>query len=586
MRFIAAIVIAGFTTPSFAADREPASLVPASVLAYAELRDPAAVAEAWAGWMKGTAFDGTLKTASDRRDRATEFKHLAAISSLGQIGLLASPEAQAEIRKLKGAATALTGFDEQGNAEFVAFVLTGESPVAGLLVRSFLTSSPDIRRVATVQGVPLFQHRVPPAPQFDANGRPLPNPPDVAKPDDARTTYASVPGLFVVASRPKVVEETLKRWAGEGKDSLAESREFRETMNRSQGAVVAFANPQKLISGYAEAVRNPGADPDSAWLAWLRFAVKPEAISTLTASLSVDPDGWDLTTTFQLNPSVASPLFGLIADHTVATAAPSGMGVTVTLPERKPDAIPTFADAVAKAAGVAGRLPSDIVVRAERETGAKWTKTLLPTLKSVTLDWGSRDEAQSKPGIVLSIDSGGNDWDAAIPGLLRAADSTNQPVTPSEERVGSITVKSYSVRFGPWPALHTARSDNRLGISTSRSDAVRILTRQPVAGQSKAAMMGRLAPEWFAPRDEGKTIPVKPPYALPPTLGDTLRPFPPVTIAVRRDESLRVTAVISHRGWTGADGRSATAAFANWLEQAIVDGGNPAGELIPGGIFK
>ena len=587
MRFVVAIILGCLSIRSFAADPAPASLVPANVLAYAELRDPSALVEAWAGWMKGTAFDGTLKTASDRRDRSTEFKHLVAIPQLGQIGLLASPEARNEIRKLKGAAAALTGFDEKGNPEFVAYVLTGESAVAGLLARSYLTSSSDLRRVATVEGVPLFQQRMPPAPQYDGNGKPLPNPPDVAKVDEAMLTYASVPGLFVVASRPKLVEDALKRWDGKGKESLAETPRFREATKNNTGTVIAIASPQKLFAAYAESLKKSGAEADPDWFAWLRFVVKPEASPSLTASLAVVHDGWEFRTSFDFDPKIPSPPLGLLGERTATTTSLPGMGLTLAMPERKTEPILALADAVAKAAGVVGRLPSDIVAKAERESGAKWTKELFPALKSVSLDLGSRDDTQTKPAILLTFDSSGEVWETSIPGLLRAADPNGQAVAPSEELVGSIRVKSFAIRSGPWPALHTARSGNRMAFATTRADAVRVISSQPLTEKSTALLVGRLAPEWFAPRDDGKPVPVKPPVAPPPTLAEMLRQFPPIQLMMSRgDASTRVSTSLSHREWNGPKAKLATAAFANWLEHNIVEKGNPQSELIPGGIFK
>lgn len=586
MRFAAAIILVSVSSHAFAADREPASLVPANVLAYVELCDPSAVAEAWAGWMKGTAFDGTLKTASDRRDRSTEFKHLAAITQLGQISLLASPEARSEIRKLKGAAVALTGFDEKGNPEFVAFALTGESAVAGLLVRSFLTCNPDIRRVATVDGVPLFQYRLPPTPQYDANGKPLPNPPDVAKVDEAMLTFASVPGLFVAASRPKLVEETMKLWNGKGKESLAESPRFRVTTKTSTGSVLAVTFPQKLFAAYVESLKKSGVDVDPEWLAWPRFVVKPDAIQSLTATLTFASDGWDMTASIESDPKITSPLLGLFGERVAMTTSLPVTGLTMAIPGRKSESILAFADAVAKTSGVAGRLPSDVVAKAERESGAKWTKEIIPSLKSVSLDLGSRDDAHTKPAILLTFDSSGEVWESAIPGLLRAADPKDQVVTPSEEMVGSIKVKSYAIRSGPWPAIHTAQSGNRMAIATSRTDAVRVISSQPLLDPSTATILGNLAPEWFAPRDDRKPIPVKPPFAPPPTLADMLRQFPPVKLSMSRDDgAAHVTATLSHRDGNGTKIKL-TAALANWLEHVIVEKGNPQSELIPGGLFK
>lgn len=587
MRFAVATILACLSSEAPAADREPASLVPASVLAYVELRDPSAIAEAWAGWMKGTAFDGSLKTAGDRRDRASEFKQLAAIPQLGQIGLLASPEARSEIRKLKGAAAALTGFDEKGNPEFIAYVLTGESTVAGLLIRSFLTASPDLRRVATVDGVPLFQQRIPAPIQYGPDGKPLPSPPDVAKVDDAMLTYASVPGLFVIASRPKLVEDALKRWEGKGKESLAETLQYRDSSKTDSGAIVALAFPQKLFAAYSESLKKSGADKDADWLAWLRFVVKPEAIQTLSASMKVADDGLEFTTSFNIDPNVSSPLFGLLAEHGTTMTPHSATGLTVAVSGRNAESILVFADAVAKAAGIVGRLPSDVVAKAERESGVRWSKEVFPTLKSFSLDCGSRDEAPLKPVILLTFDTPGEAWEAALPGLLRAVDPTGQVVTPSEELVGSIKVISFPVRVAPWSALHTARSGSRMAIATSRADAVRVMTSQPLPEKSKAAIVGRLVPEWFAPRDDGKSNPVKPPFAPPPTLAEMLRQFPPVNLSVSRgDTAMRVTATFSHRGWNGNKAKSATAAFANWLEHAIVEKGNQQTELIPGGILR
>src|SRR5262249_58276282 len=76
-----------------------------------------------------------------------------------ELALLLSPEALAEAGRLQGGAVALTGFTKDGEEEYVAVLLTGESQVPTFALRVLLLDELKgrLREVARVDKVPLYQ---------------------------------------------------------------------------------------------------------------------------------------------------------------------------------------------------------------------------------------------------------------------------------------------------------------------------------------------------------------------------------------------------------------------------------------------
>src|SRR5207248_11522077 len=143
------------------------------------------------------------------------------------------------------AAAGVTGFTADHDPQAAAVVLFDDSAAGGLLVRGLLTTSQTLRRVDTLDGVPILPHRAFPPPTFGNDGKPMPleNP----KPTEGKyeATYAYRPGLFVVGTNKAAVADVLRRFAGKAdKPSLAADRTFKRfAAAREKPGVFVYAVP-------------------------------------------------------------------------------------------------------------------------------------------------------------------------------------------------------------------------------------------------------------------------------------------------------------------------------------------------------
>ena len=260
--------------------------------------------------------------------------------------------------------------------------------------------------------------------------------------------------------------------------------------------------------------------------------------------------------------------------------------MTWKVPKGAASRIVAVADARAKAKGVAGRLPSDIFKKAEKDSGAKWMTELLPAIESISLDLGPRSEPNAKPALIVSLNGNAERWDKSLPGLFRAADPSDKPVTPSDEIVGGIKVRSYAVQVGAWSAIHSARIGNRIAFATTRAAAVRAVRLEMKATDELAAVNGRFPPERFFAFHETKPYAIKPPFAPPPSLTDVFAQLPEIRFAAARDsDPNRVVARLDHRGWTATATKRSAEALASWMEEMSAER-IPGVERLEGGIMK
>ena len=153
--------------PAFAAPpTDVADLYPPGTLAYAELHNPAELGPQLAALFKGTPLEDSVAFLEGKKGAAKTIQDLQGRRELAALALLVSPEVLAEFRKLGGVAVGLIGFSDRGEPEVALAVLTGDSAAAALAARAFLTTSTNLRKVAEVSKVPVFQYRPSPI-QFD-----------------------------------------------------------------------------------------------------------------------------------------------------------------------------------------------------------------------------------------------------------------------------------------------------------------------------------------------------------------------------------------------------------------------------------
>lgn len=438
---------------------EPADLFPPSTLAYAECRDPARLADTVAVMVKGTALDDGLKLLHDRRDANRDSRLFAGQPGLSALVSATSPEFLAEVRKLRGVAVGLTGFTKTFEPKIAAVVLTGESVAAGLLAKSFLANDANLRRVAVVEGVPVFQSRALPAVGFDpTSGKAIVPEPAKATEGPCEPTYAYTPGLFVVASNVEAVTDILVRHRGKGGESLRDRRPYpRDSRIAGVEFFVRLAD-LVAIADTARKARNEVVDP--AMIAYLKLVLGVQASPVIAGHFQLRTDGLAGEVRFARSPNAVSPLFDLMTGTLSASAlsiCPRNMAGTWTvgLPakENRASAVLRLADAIAKADGEVGKLPSDWLAEVEQKQELPIRRDYLSTVQAVSVLMPNKQELPAKveplPMVALHLESeaAANAWLAALPKLAGTA-------TPSAETIHGVRVLTFE--YGSRP-IHIAR---------------------------------------------------------------------------------------------------------------------------------
>ncbi len=454
-----------FPALAAAQPRDVAELFPPGTVAYAELREPAAIADALAAIVKGSAFDDGLKLLHDRRDAAKDPRFAGGSSALAGAALLASPEFLAEVRKVRGAAVGFFGLTAGGEPKIAACVLTGESVAAGLYARAFLANEATFRRVAVVDGVAILQSRALPAQAYDPNtGKPVPFEPKPATEGPCEPTYAYVDGLFVVASNKDAIAELLARRKG-AKDSLATAPGF--PAKRPAG-VHAFVRTVELVR-LADAARKANKEilpPE--WLAYLKLAGNPRAAPFVSVHGSLDSKGLKWTVEIVRDPKHASPFLDLFegaapADATSVVPAGAAGGISFGLPakDRRAAAMLAFADAILKAEGHPGRSASEWVEEWETKSKLPLRAKYLPEVRGLSLISLPKPELPPRveplPLVALHLESTAADWTDVIPKLLSAVDGLASPAQPSSETIRGHKVWTSAMAGTP---LHYARRES------------------------------------------------------------------------------------------------------------------------------
>ncbi len=434
------------TPPAPAADL--ALLFPAGTLIYAEARDPKAVGVMLAGLVKGTPWADPTARAHDWHDKGTQPHQVVGIRGMAAfVAAVTGPELAAELGRLGGAAVAITGVTPAGEPTVAAVVQFGDCQPAALAARMFVTADPDLRRVGTVEGVPIYQHH---RAGYSDGPQPIPRPAPPPAAAENEPTYALSPRLFVVGSGRAAVADILARAAGKSADSLLTSPPFAaQSGPRGRPGVYLFTRPAAILAA-VEAPRKGKLDPVLGGLAAVaRFVVGVPDMPTLTATLAVTPAGIELVGEAALTPGKPNPVAGLLTGPPTRTTLPPKLPVPATwavglaLPAGgdRVTAVGAFADALAKANGTLGPPPS------ARDWG--WLADV-PGLSAAGVP------AQPLPLVVLHANgSAGGRLANAL--LQFAAEWTGTDRPAGTELVGGVKVTTFArpgtpplrVAFGP-----------------------------------------------------------------------------------------------------------------------------------------
>src|SRR5262249_23313211 len=162
-----------------------------------------------------------------------------------ELTMILTPEALAEMMRIKGAAVAVTSMPKGPgeNPEIVGVVLTGESNVPGMFLRGMLTMD-RYHKVAEVEGVKIYRHRYQMFEQRKDDGQP-------AKPkyQEVGPAIAIPPGAFVVGSSTESVGNVIKRMKAKATDGLAAAADFKKAAaQRQDPGIFLYAKLETLTS--------------------------------------------------------------------------------------------------------------------------------------------------------------------------------------------------------------------------------------------------------------------------------------------------------------------------------------------------
>jgi hypothetical protein len=542
--------------------KEIAALFPAETLAYAELCNTAELAPQLAAMFRGSVLEDSIPFIHNRKDAAKSMAELGNKRSVALLGLLASPEMLAEFKRLRIAAGVM-GFAESGDPEAAIVILTHDSPAAGLAARAYLTMSTQLRRVGEVAKVPVFQSRTPNI-SYDPNGNPLIQNDKPFTDGPHELTFAYTPGLFAIGTSKAAVGRIIKRYLGvEGEKSagLDRAAAFRDAVAaHRQTGLFFYVDYPELSSRFGKAAqagerhRQIDTALRSLWsggewdaLEWFNLTANPRAVKGISGCIRFRDGGLQATVAVTLDPAQKSPLFDFLSGPPVPFESlhhahcPASLAVSVTLPEKnRAEAVIGLLDAIAKADGVLGKLPRDIVKELTEKHKIAVAEGLIGKVRVATIVVPSKQELPKggKPGPMLvlhAMDAGAaGAWDEFLPKLVGELAGAAAPPQPSVETIKGVKVFTVAGAGLRWNApIHFARSGSVVAVGLDRklvAAAVGVDAPGSVVGGDKAisppggdppalfgvVSLGEVLPVFFEkPRGSGPVVPVEEPAVLP-----------------------------------------------------------------------
>jgi hypothetical protein len=501
-RFPLPLVLALLAAPVFAAPPDPAAVFPADALAYAEIGHPAKTADALAELLKGTPLADTLALSHDRRDTLADTAQLNAHQAVQSLALLVAPELLADVKKLHAVSAALLGFDPKtGRPRYALAVQFGDSTALPLVVRTYLTTGTNVRRVGKVGDVPVYQNRGLSGGQQKDDGEPRAVKETIPAEGADEPTYAYLPGLLVIGSGKAAVADVIGRWKKPAADSLAVKL---GKADRGKAGVFVWADLPRLEQGYAAARRKSGDGLLSGGLfVHLRMLFAVKTLSPAAGHLGIEPDGFTFTLSADTTDPDASPLIALLAGGGTVSASElracagawGGVSLALTTKEKRAKAVVSLADALHSAAGDVGATPGERLAELVKG-GWKAGSELFPLLKAVTVlppELPPPPKPDQKPltppkahsptlCLTLETADAAKAWEAAVPQLVRWVCGLDQPPAASSEQVNGLTVRAVVI---PQPdgrlTVHYCRNGDVLGIGTDRKQVAAAVSLDPKA---------------------------------------------------------------------------------------------------------
>ncbi|HEV3262736.1 MAG TPA: hypothetical protein VG013_38225 [Gemmataceae bacterium] len=522
---------------------DPAALVPAKTLAYAELRQPGQLAKEIASLFEGSALGNVPDSLAKFRAKYDKGPSVGPRSeaAMGVFGLMMAPEIVKEVQRLRGAAFALTGIGKQGQPQFVVMILPGESNAPGLLMRSLLTVGPT-SPAGEVEGVRLYRlalygaATMPkpslPPPRGGLAPPPLPEPPGLApappaqtgapaarqaprppgarppvmrgRPDAGMPVFAMMPDLLVFGT-PDAVKDVIRRAKGKLKDDTLAGVDAYGQASKQVGDKPGLFAYAADVPRVFETIKQhaPLSGHEKAGFATIERLVNPRAFGSEAVSYTLQDGTLRYRAMIGLNPKEKSPLLDVLPDKPLDTAllhfmpkdALFAAAVSNADGEKRWDRLLRLADRIAKEAAKDEPAPSEQLEKMEKALGLKFGKDIAGKITAVGVAMGNPltllesrgGRPPDAPPVLVILRA--TDADAAeslvkdvIPKVIGAMAGENA-AEPTSKEVGGHTVYSTKLHGN---SVHYGRHEATLVFGHDRAAVAAAL-------QSGAKKQGLLA---------------------------------------------------------------------------------------------
>ncbi len=487
--------------------KDPAALLPAETLAYAELRQPGMLLKEIADLFEDTALgnvpDSLVKLWGPKGQPPR-----GDAGRMGAMGLLFSPEMIREAGRVQGAAVALTGVKD-GQPQGVVMILPGESNGPAFLMRAFLTVE-GVKQIGEVKGVKIYQQ------MQHAATRPAERPApreERTRPEEREDrgerkaervshepAFAMLPGVLLIGT-PDAVKDVIGRATGTVKgDSLADSKGYQETSKEigGQPGPFAYVNLPAALDALEKGLAHLGKEERGApmpALAAMKDLLGVKAFRAVAYSMSLEKGTFRYRELVLLDPKEKSPVLNLLptepvkkdllhftpADTVLVTAMSNAGGA-----ERWAEIVKLL-DGIAKLSGH-GMVPSEEIDKVEKAIGIDFGKDVFGKISSFAFALGDPLKAPMK-----RVEEKGENFRRVhahleVPGVVVLQANDEEAATALLEKVlpkvyGAITrnadVKAETKKVAG-QTIHMLPASESMGLHYGRSGRTIVLGAYPM----------------------------------------------------------------------------------------------------------
>ena len=477
MRNALAIMLVASAT-AHAEPKDVAEVFPADTLLYVEVNQPANVAKDLTGYLQGTVFETAapdFKILRQPKGQVANFN----TSESGLLTAILAPEMLKEAARFKGVAGGIVGFTKAGDPEWLFIVMPGDSPMPGNLLKAYIAARADIRKVATVEGVDLFQRNVL---VFQDDPLLLPGAGDAQgmKPQPVGPIYVNHPGLIVIGSNKDHVSAAIRRSRISLKlPSLSTIASFKTLLDeRAKPGILVFADARRLMEQLDRHEKAHRESDSSLWQA-LRNLLPASSITSLVARLEIKDNALHLQSRIMLDPRNTSPLAELLDGAELAPGdrcvgsyqSPFTFAVALPPGDQRVPRLLACLDAMVRSTGTLGPNASELLQEMEEKkllTRAELAKVNRITIVQPPVAAWLKNQTPVPALMLHSDDTSTLDkLEAAVPTILEMLGGAKaDAVTETVNGVRVRTLEAKASLLGQ--PIHFGRHGNTFAIGTDR----------------------------------------------------------------------------------------------------------------------